>query len=122
MEAELSEKSKEFYLESNPWCYPLSGDTSADRHIKIKAHYPACNLRPDNIRHWLFECPIAVEVWNLLGLYDEMEKALLMNRSEEVILEFLLSLPDNHIHVLGLPKFIETITICCWFLRWERGS
>jgi hypothetical protein len=76
--------------------------------------------QPESIRHLLFECPVAVQVWKLLGVLDVIKNGLEMNMSGEVVLEFLLSLPDNHIHVLGLPKLRETVATCCWFLWWER--
>ena len=81
---------------------------------------PICNKGPESIRHLLFVCPVAIQVWKLLGVWDVIQRGLAMNTCGEVMLDYLLSLPDDHIHVLGLPKLRETVATCCWYLWWER--
>lgn len=42
--------------------------------MMVKVHCPACNLGPDNIRHFILECPKSVEVWRQLGLHDVIKE------------------------------------------------
>lgn len=67
----------------------------------------------------MFECQLVVEVWNLLGVHYVINKAILIDRAAKVVVEYLLSLPDHDVQVLGLPKFKETIATA-WYLWWER--
>ena len=78
-----------------------------------------CNLGPDTIRHRLFECKVTVEVWKLLGIDEITNKALLVDRVGEVILENLLCLPEQDVQVVGLPKLKETMAMAAWYLWYE---
>lgn len=84
--------------------------------MKVQPHCSACNLGPDNIRHLLFECPKVVAVWKLLGIYDAIKRACQVDRAGEVVLEHLLCLPDQDIHVLVLPNLKETIATTAWYM------
>jgi hypothetical protein len=92
----------------------------AAKHIKVKSHCPPCNKGVDNIIHLLFQCEKAEEVWKMMGVYDVIKKACKVNRSEEVVLEQLLSLQDSDVHILGLPNLRETIAATAWYLWYEQ--
>lgn len=70
--------------------------------------------------HLLFQCKKAVQVWQLLGLYDIIKKACCVSRFGEVVLEHLLCLWDSDIQILGLPNLRETIATPAWYLWFER--
>lgn len=63
---------------------------------------------------------MAVEVWKLLGVEEIIKKAMRVDRAGEAVLEYLLRLLEQEIHVLGLPKLKETVATAAWYLWYER--
>uniref|UniRef100_A0A8R7VC88 Reverse transcriptase zinc-binding domain-containing protein n=1 Tax=Triticum urartu TaxID=4572 RepID=A0A8R7VC88_TRIUA len=57
-----------------------------NRHIKVNPPCPVCKAGPEDIRHLIFTCARAKEIWAKLGLHEEIEKALVMDRSGSVVL------------------------------------
>lgn len=91
LELNLSCQDKYLHLEGAPKRAIL-----ANKHLKINPSSPACNREPDNIRHLLFECKLAMELCNLLGLDDIIKEALQVDRAVKLVLEHLLCLPEQH--------------------------
>ena len=92
----------------------------ANKHLKINPSCPACNQGPDDIRHMLFECKLAMNVWKMLGLELVIKQTLKVDKAGELVLAHLLCLPEQQIQVLGLPKFRETMATTAWYLWYER--
>jgi hypothetical protein len=92
----------------------------ADRHIKVQPQCPVCYVGPEDIRHLLFTCLRAREIWSNLGLSVYIDKAVLGERSGSTILEDLLRRPTSDAPVLGTLKLVETIVVACWYVWWQR--
>jgi hypothetical protein len=67
----------------------------AGRHIKVSPQCPICRSGLEDICHIPFKCLRAKEIWNELGLSDEIQHALLADRSGSVVLEFILRSPNR---------------------------
>lgn len=92
----------------------------ADRHMKVQAHCPACNGSADTIKHLLFECSQAKDLWRLLGVEDVISNACQIDHAGPAVLEFLLNIPGHEVLVLGQGRFKEIIVVSSWYLWWER--
>ena len=62
----------------------------ANRHIPVSGKCPICSLDAEDIRHIMFSCPRAKEVWRSLGILHIIENALMIDRSGSVVLKELL--------------------------------
>ena len=72
-----------------------------NRHIKVNPQCPVCKSGPEDIRHLIFTCTRAKEVWGKLGLLEDINLALCVDRSGSVVLEELLTNPLKKSPVLG---------------------
>ena len=72
--------------------------------MKVKTHCPECNMGPDSIKHFLFECPRSKEVWRQLGLIDVVKRRCTQFKSGEEVVHELLSMEETEVQILGLPK------------------
>ncbi|XBI36955.1 hypothetical protein VPH35_122387 [Triticum aestivum] len=73
----------------------------AARHIPVAPICPICKGGPKDIRHLLFTCSRAREVWHALGLKELIDNALAMDRLDSVILEYILYHPTWRSPILG---------------------
>ena len=87
--------------------------------MKLSTKCPACE-EAESVKHMLFLCPKAKQVWYMLGLQEVIERGCAVDRAGEAVLEYLLSVPANETMVLGQGKGPLIIAIACWFLWWER--
>jgi hypothetical protein len=55
----------------------------------------------EDIRHLMFTCRRAKEVWKLLGLEEVIDNAVCLDRSGSVVLEEILRSPIKKSPVLG---------------------
>lgn len=90
------------------------------RHIKVSPSCPICHDGPEYIRHLIFICKRAKEVWKSLGLDEIIDQALCTDRSGSVVLEEILRLPLQKSPVLGQLGLQETIAVGGWYIWWER--
>ena len=67
----------------------------ANRHIGTSAECPICHNGPEDLRHLLFICPSAQELWHELGIFQCIQEASNIDLSSSAVLEYLLRLPDN---------------------------
>ena len=92
----------------------------ANRHIGTTSECPICRSGPEDIRHLLFQCQTAVDLWTALGLISEIEDASREDSSGSGILEVLLRRPDAETTNIGDFRIKETIAIAAWYLEWIR--
>ena len=92
----------------------------ANRHIGHISQCPICRLAAEDIKHAIFSCERAKAVWSSLGIWNTISNALLMDRSEAAVLEFLLC---DQVHQkaymdqFDLPELIATAS---WYIWWQR--
>ena len=92
----------------------------ASKHMKVKTHCPECNMGPDSIKHFLFECPRSKEVWRQLGLIDVVKRRCTQFKSGEEVVHELLSMEETEVQILGLPKLKEVVATAAWYLWFEH--
>ena len=92
----------------------------ANRHVKVSPKCPACSSGPEDTKHLLFLCDRAKEVWRRLGMDDIIDRACKIDYAGEAILEYLLSLPDQELCIMGTRNVRDMIAISAWYLWWER--
>jgi hypothetical protein len=59
----------------------------ANRHIEVSAQCPVCKAGCEDIKHLLFTCKRAQEVWKEMGLEDYIKTACDIDHSGSVVLE-----------------------------------
>ena len=91
-----------------------------NRHIGTSGECPICRSGPEDIRHLLFQCPVALDLWGALGLDGIIGEAIHEDRAGSVILEILLRRQDNLFQCMDNIGLKETLTIACWYLWWLR--
>jgi ribonuclease HI len=92
----------------------------ADRHMRVHPQCPVCQAGPEDMRHLLFTCLRAREVWKSLGLSDYIDQALIGERSGSCVLEEILRRSNQNTPILGMLKIKETIAVACWYVWWQR--
>jgi ribonuclease HI len=92
----------------------------ADRHIKVSPQCPVCMAGAEDIRHMLFTCQQAKEIWKAMGLLDYIKQTSLGERCGSSILEDLIRNYQNKTQVLGMLNIEESIAVTCWYLWWQR--
>ena len=86
------------------------------RHIRTPIQCLICSLGPEDIQHCLFKCARVKDVWKDLGLYDDVRKAVMQDRSGSVTLEILAKMQS----VTGDLPSAELTLLAAWFLWWQR--
>ncbi|XP_047079825.1 LOW QUALITY PROTEIN: histidine-rich protein PFHRP-II-like [Lolium rigidum] len=92
----------------------------AGRHIKVSPQCPICKSGPEDIGHILFGCLRAKETWSELGLMDDIQHALLVDRSGSVVLEHILRSPNRDAPNLERVSLHELIAVGGWYIWWQR--
>lgn len=70
-----------------------------NRHVGSNGACLICNQGAEDVKHLLFQCSHAKELWRRLGITDHIELALPVDRSGSVVLEHLFSLADEQVRV-----------------------
>lgn len=91
----------------------------SNRHIKV-SQCRICKSGAEDIRHLVFTCTRAREVWKYLGLEEIIDRALCTDRSGSVVLEEILRSSTRRSLVLGQLGLQETVTVGAWNIWWER--
>ena len=81
---------------------------------------PSMQARAEDMRHLMFTCERAKEVWKKLGLHEIIGEVIQIDRSGSVILEELLTQPARHSPVLGRLGFRESLVVGAWYIWWQR--
>ncbi|KAM0930229.1 hypothetical protein ACQ4PT_000998 [Festuca glaucescens] len=92
----------------------------ANRHIMVSAQCPICEHGVEDIRHILFTCDCATQVWKALGLDMIIKEKLLVDRAGQVTLEHLICLGKKKSPVLGHSNLQTRFMIGTWYIWWER--
>jgi hypothetical protein len=58
----------------------------ANKHITNAVNYPACQTDGEDIKHALFSCSQAREVWTSLGIGEYIERMMIVDRSGSVLI------------------------------------
>ena len=88
----------------------------ANRHIPVQVQCHRCAVGFEDIQHCLFGCKRAKQVWKEIGLYEEIQKAIVLDRSGSVNMEHLiceLTMIDGEI------KSAELIAVAVWYIWWQ---
>ena len=92
----------------------------ANRHVGTSGACPICNQGPEDIRHLLFQCQIAQDMWNSLGLMGIIDEAMQGDRAGSAVLEILLRRQDNDYNNFDNVGLKELISVTSWYLWWIR--
>ena len=108
----VSAKVKIFAWKSLHGVLPCYG-VLANRHIPVSAQCPRCSVHCEDIKHVLFTCDHAREIWGRLDLAATIDGALLVDRAGSAILEELICTNKE-----GDKK--EMILTAAWYIWWMR--
>jgi hypothetical protein len=92
----------------------------ANRHIGTSGQCPVCSQSPEDILHLLFNCDMARQMWDSLGLTSVIEEACTVDRAGSAVLEFLMREEDKPLPGFDTIETKETIAVTCWYLWWLR--
>jgi hypothetical protein len=92
----------------------------ANMHIGDTAACPICTTHAEDIKHLLFECPAAREVWHSLNIQHIIDDATIVDRSGSAILEHILRQDMNEVLGLDSIHLKELVMITCWYMWWLR--
>ena len=92
-----------------------------NRHIPTSSECAICQQGAEDIRHILFLCKPAVEIWQRLGIYDIIVDALVIDQSGSAILEYLLMSTSGSLPHASSVEIREAIATAGWYIINERG-
>lgn len=90
----------------------------ANRHVGDSGGCPVCQNGPEDIKHMIFTCARAKQVWNSLGVEDRIQRLCMTERSGSVILEEIL-IREDQVQDLQVG-FAELVITAAWYIWWER--
>ena len=92
----------------------------ANRHIPTLGQCQVCSSGPKDIKHLMFTCSQAEDVWKSPGLQDIIMKATYVYRSGSIVLEEPLHRQNNKSLVVGQVGLTEMIIVGVWYIWWQR--
>jgi ribonuclease HI len=92
----------------------------ANRHIGDSAACPICHVHAEDVRHLLFTCPAAKEMWHILELQQWIDDTSLNELSGSVILEHIIRSPETTLPGFESVNLKEVVLTACWYLWWLR--
>jgi hypothetical protein len=90
----------------------------ANRHIGDSGGCLVCQAGAKDIKHMIFTCERARQVWRSLRIKEKIQRLIITDRSGSVILEEILT-RDDQIQNLEVG-FAELVIIAAWYIWWER--
>lgn len=96
--------------------------TLTNRHIGTNNQCPICHGHPEDLKHLLFDCAPAQEMWKSLQLEHEITTAYMVDIAGSAILEELLDISSGHYPNLLLVGMAEVVAIATWYLWWIRRT
>ena len=94
--------------------------TLANRHIGSSVNCPVCSFDGEDLKHMLFVCSRAMDIWQGLELEDCVKAALVMDRPGSMILEELICSSRPGGVTCRIENAVTTIMIACWYIGWLR--
>jgi ribonuclease HI len=91
----------------------------ANRHIGNQGGCPLCLSSCEDIKHLLFTCTRAKEIWDYLGLSNLLENVTGIDRSGSVLVEEIIT-RGGRVPSLDNIGFAEIVLIAGWYIWWER--
>jgi hypothetical protein len=90
----------------------------ANRHI-AEVSSPVCQEDCEDIKHVIFSCKRAKEVWRVMGVSEDIQKFIRNDRSGSILVvdAIRVSRPIKHLNQVGLAELILTGG---WYLWWEQ--
>lgn len=94
--------------------------TLANMHIKTPVTCPMCKVDPEDLKHMLFICERAKEVWKELSLEASVASVAAQYRSGSLILDEIIC--SNLLGGVPFPgeNAVELAMVACWYIWWER--
>lgn len=89
-------------------------------HVGTDDGCPICHGAAEDIKHLLFGCTHAKELWRNLGILQIVEEAMEVDRSGSVVLENLLLMNDRPIPLKPSLDVKQVIVVGGWYLWWIR--
>ena len=90
----------------------------ANRHTKNTGGCPLCPNGAEDIKHILFTCGRAKEVWRALSVWDLVAQSIDVDRSGSVVLEEIIRKGEQVCSMdVGLAEIILTRG---WYIWWGR--
>jgi ribonuclease HI len=115
----LSSKVKIFIWRALHGILPLKC-ILANRHIGTSGSCPICNQGAEDVRHLLFQCPAAKDIWQALDLNTFIDGVSQLDRSGSVVLELIIRREDNTMPGFQNINLKELVLTTCWYLWWTR--
>jgi len=91
----------------------------ANRHIDNSSSCPSCHEGCEDIKHVLFTCNRAKEIWRLLGVTNNIQNLLQVDRSGSVVVAEMIK-ASKQLDALNHVGLAELILTGGWYLWWER--
>jgi hypothetical protein len=88
--------------------------------MAVSGECPICHQGAEDIRHLLFTCSTAADLWADLGIKDLIDDATLVDRAGSGILEYLFCSPVNSFPGMQVVQLKEMMAVACWYLWWIR--
>ena len=91
-----------------------------NRHIGTVGACPICHQDAEDVRHLLFDCCHARELWKNLGVSKIIDEAKRIDRSGYVIMEHLILAPDVPLAIKPNLNIKQVVLVGFWYLWWIR--
>jgi len=68
-----------------------------DKGVQCSTNCVSCNSNHEDLTHIIFECPFAMQVWQMTGIWSEVNYVFLVTNSGiDVIFSLLQNLSHEH--------------------------
>ena len=91
-----------------------------NRHVGTNGACPICHHGAKDIKHLLFDCIHARELWSRLGISETIAEARSVNRLGSIILEHLLLGGSSPAPLKPNLDVKQVIVVGSWYLWWIR--
>ena len=92
----------------------------ANKHIPIDGvNCPRCLTEAEDIKHVPFTCSRAKDVWLALGVWEEIERMLMVDRSGSIVIEETIRTGGLSMEFNNMA-WSELVITCCWYIWWQR--
>ncbi|KAG2540904.1 hypothetical protein PVAP13_9NG588514 [Panicum virgatum] len=89
-----------------------------NKHIINVVNCPVCQTEAEDIRRILFSCSRAREIWRLLGVWQYIERLLMIDISGSVLIQEIIRNGGEESDLkVGRAELIIT---GCWYIWWQR--